>query len=203
MKVNTTQAYVYQHVRLDTNEVFYVGISHSKGTKSNKYYRAHEKWRRSKFWKAIANKTKYKVEILFNNLTWQEAIHKEIELIRLHGRRDLGLGTLCNLTDGGEGMLGGIVIMSETRRTNISNARLHNSRLRRGNQQNMKTRLAYGWGSLVLNLETGIYYDSVSEAARAHDINPATLHDYLGRYNSRNSTSLIKIDGENKQSIYK
>jgi hypothetical protein len=43
---------------------------------------------------------------LFENLTEQEALDKEIELIALYGRKDLGLGHLTNLTNGGEGTSG-------------------------------------------------------------------------------------------------
>jgi hypothetical protein len=37
-------------------------------------------------------------------LTWEEACEKEKEFIQLYGRRDLGLGTLVNMTDGGDGV---------------------------------------------------------------------------------------------------
>lgn len=37
-----------------------------------------------------------------------EALSRECELIALHGRADRGLGTLCNLTDGGDGASGAI-----------------------------------------------------------------------------------------------
>ena len=60
--------YIYQHIRLDTNEIFYIG----KGThrKQNyKYYRAFDKKRRNNIWNSIVNKTNYKVEILFTNLS--------------------------------------------------------------------------------------------------------------------------------------
>lgn len=36
-------------------------------------------------------------------MTWEEACEKEKELISKIGRRDLGLGTLVNMTDGGDG----------------------------------------------------------------------------------------------------
>lgn len=101
------QYYVYRHVRLDTNEVFYIGI----GKKSNiyktfngEYARAFNKAKRSGFWKNITNKTKYSIEILFESHNGELILQKEIEYIKLYGRRDLGMGTLVNLTDGGEGV---------------------------------------------------------------------------------------------------
>ena len=44
-------------------------------------------------------------------MTWDEACTKEIEFIKLYGRKDNNTGILVNLTDGGEGTLG--VIVSE------------------------------------------------------------------------------------------
>jgi hypothetical protein len=94
-------AYVYRHIRLDKNEVFYVGIG------SDKYYsRAYTKWGRNKLWKNIVDKTEYLVEILFDDISWQDACIKEVEFINLYGRKDLNNGTLTNMTDGGQGTLG-------------------------------------------------------------------------------------------------
>lgn len=97
---------VYRHVRLDTNDVFYIGIGSEK--------RAYSKHGRNKWWKRIMNKTDYRVDILFDDLTWEEACDKEIEFIELYGRRDLGLGTLVNHTNGGDGTLG-LIASEETR----------------------------------------------------------------------------------------
>lgn len=93
--------YVYQHIRKDKNEVFYVGI----GNKKN-FLRAYEfrKDKRNKIWWNIFNKTKIEVEILFNNLTKEDVSLKEKELIKKYGRIDLNEGTLCNMTDGGDGI---------------------------------------------------------------------------------------------------
>jgi len=93
--------YVYQHIRKDKNEIFYVGI----GNKKN-FLRAYEfrKDKRNKIWWNIFNKTTIEVEILFNNLTKEEASLKEKELIKKYGRIDLNEGTLCNMTDGGDGI---------------------------------------------------------------------------------------------------
>jgi len=92
-------AYIYKHIRLDNNEIFYIGIGSDKN-----YKRAYQKISRNMFWKHVVNKTKYIVEIIDDNLTWENACEKEVNLIKEIGRRDLGLGTLVNLTDGGDGM---------------------------------------------------------------------------------------------------
>lgn len=94
-------AYVYQHVRLDTNEVFYIGIGKRKG-------RAHTHYGRNKHWHHIVNKVEYSVQIIAENISYQKALDLEKNLIRTIGRRDLGLGPLVNMTDGGEGSLGQI-----------------------------------------------------------------------------------------------
>lgn len=93
--------YVYQHRRLDTNEIFYVGLGKEDG---GKFLRSKAKraGKRTEFWKNITNKTPYKIEIVCTDLTKEEACSKERELIALYGRRDLNLGTLVNMTDGGE-----------------------------------------------------------------------------------------------------
>ena len=97
-------SYVYIHTRLDTNEIFYIGISSNNN--NNKYTRAFSKKGRGKFWKDLTKNILYKVDIVFDNLTWEKACLKEIELISKYGRRDLSLGTLVNLTNGGDGING-------------------------------------------------------------------------------------------------
>lgn len=90
---------VYQHIRLDKNQVFYVGI----GSK----YRPYDLIGRNKYWNNIVQlNPNYEIQVLFENLTWKECCKKEIWYIKLYGRRNLNTGSLCNLTDGGEGMLG-------------------------------------------------------------------------------------------------
>jgi len=102
--------YVYLHKKKTTNEVFYVG----KGTGG----RATSRKDRSEFWKRIVKKYGYVVEIVENNLQEWYSFELEKELITYYGRRDLGAGTLVNLTDGGEGSSG--VIQTIERRLKTS-----------------------------------------------------------------------------------
>lgn len=96
-------AYVYRHIRKDKNQVFYVGIG---GDEEGKYERAYSKHSRNNHWYHITQKTDYEVHIMFDDFTWDESCEKEREFIKLYGRRDLGIGTLVNMTDGGDGTLG-------------------------------------------------------------------------------------------------
>jgi hypothetical protein len=97
-------AYVYRHIRLDKNEPFYIGIGSDE-----KFSRAHSKHQRNKKWYNIIAKTDYKVQVVLMDISLEEAKEKEVEFIKLYGRSDKSEGTLCNLTDGGEGNPGRIV----------------------------------------------------------------------------------------------
>jgi hypothetical protein len=102
-------AYVYRHIRLDKNEPFYIGIGSDKT-----YQRAYKTKGRSKYWENVSING-YEVEILMDNITWEDACKKEVEFISMYGRKDLGQGTLVNLTNGGDGSPG--VIVSEKTRS--------------------------------------------------------------------------------------
>lgn len=84
--------YVYEWIRLDTNEPFYVG----KG-KGNRW----KDFRRSKYFKNIINKTSVAVNILHDELDEQTAFDLECWYIHEY-IFDYGY-TLTNLTWGGEG----------------------------------------------------------------------------------------------------
>jgi len=90
-------AFLYQHIRLDTQTVFYVGIAKNIS-------RAYSKHNRNDHWRKIVNKVGYRVELLLENISYDEARRREISMIRLWGRDDIGTGPLVNMTDGGDGM---------------------------------------------------------------------------------------------------
>jgi hypothetical protein len=103
-------AYVYAHKRLDNKNVFYIGI----GSLSN-FKRAYQVDKRNEHWKRIYNKTMISVEILLTDLTWEEANSWESYLIGLHGRTNNNTGSLCNMTNGGDGVRGWVAT-EETRK---------------------------------------------------------------------------------------
>jgi len=113
--------YVYRHIRLDNNQVFYVGIG-TKQAEYNchraEYLRAYNTYNRSTFWSRVYYKTAIRVEIIFESTNYEEILLKEQEFIKLYGRRNLLQGTLVNMTDGGEGALGNV--MSEESKLKIS-----------------------------------------------------------------------------------
>lgn len=92
---------LYRHIRPDKNEIFYIGIGTRE--RSVDFRRA-----RNKHWRHIfeKNKRQIEVEVILDELTWEEACVLEKWWIAFYGRSDLGKGTLCNLTDGGEGAYG-------------------------------------------------------------------------------------------------
>lgn len=101
--------YVYRHIRLDTGEIFYIGIGHKYDHYTSyrkEYRRAYETHNRNKFWKNIVNKSGgFEVEILYESNDYEFIKNKEKEFINLYKRR-LDGGVLCNITLGGEGSQG-------------------------------------------------------------------------------------------------
>jgi len=198
-------AVVYLHRRLDTQEVFYVGI----GKEKKRAYVTHT---RTKHWKNIVNKTPYKVDIVFEDISLKEAQEAEILLIKLYGRKDLGTGNLVNFTDGGELNIGRT--RSEEWRKKRSEYMSSKSSWNKGipwsedfkqkrseaykgykqSEERRKKHSEKAKGVLntkkVIDTSTGIIYDSVGKAAEALNLNINTLYAYFcGRV--KNKTNLI------------
>jgi hypothetical protein len=87
--------YVYEHLKADTGEVFYVG----KGFGS----RAERTNNRNRYWHNTVNKHGFSVRFLVKNVDEEFALLAEQE--RIDQLRKLGVN-LCNLTSGGEGVTG-------------------------------------------------------------------------------------------------
>lgn len=198
--------YIYRHRRLDTFEIFYVGIGSDV-----RYKRAYNKINRSFWWKNITNKHKYQVEIVQEGLSLGDAKELEIFLISLYGRKDLNKGSLVNMSNGGESAYG--AIRSEETKDKYKKSKEGNKNPmfgKRGNlsprfgkklTQKSKNEIKRSLGlqtkggnnanaKLVLNLDNGIFYDYVGEAAEAYGIKRTTLTGQLNGTN-KNKTRLI------------
>ena len=186
--------YLYRHVRLDTNEVFYVGIGtkrkHVKYFKSYKYeyYRAYRISLKKSFWNNIVNKTKYEIEILLESDDYDFIKQKEIEFIKLYGRRNLGLGPLVNLTDGGEGTSGYIMTEEQINKGQKSWKRkegIENTCSKICYQYSNKGLFVKKWDCLTdaaksLNVYTGAILDGLKKSPNHYSKGFFWFYDYKG-----------------------
>lgn len=99
--------FVYLHQRQSDGVTFYIGKgSMPKKAKSQAYDRAYETTSRNRIWQRTVAKHGIQIEIVASCIDDSEAQRLERALILAIGRRDLGLGPLINLTDGGDGSAG-------------------------------------------------------------------------------------------------
>lgn len=203
--------YVYRHRRLDTNEVFYIGISKVSNRLKNKSTR-------NKIWKDIVNKTKYSIEIIQENLTHFDACELEIFLIQIYGRINLGTGCLSNMTDGGDGGLSPSKehreklskqsrerIWTKESRKKLSEFRLNNplseyqllkikesNSKRKGKKLSEEIKLKMSKNSYrcrkVIDVSTNIIYNTLKEVSILFNIKPSTLSHYLNNTRTNKTT---------------
>lgn len=193
--------YIYRHIRLDTNEPFYIGIGKvyrpSAKNHEDYYSRAFQNNKRNRFWHFITNKTDYEVEILFECNSRDIILEKEIEFIKLYGRRDLGEGTLVNLTDGGDGMNNNVQ-SEETinkRRQMYKEGKTGLRPLRGGDSPKAKK---------VIEESTGRVFNSCTEAADYIGLKVSNFTDQLTSTSRRNTTGFRFLeDTFNKDYICK
>ena len=169
---------VYRHINPVTFNTFYVGIGSIK--------RPYDFHNRGIFWKRYVNKYGNPIVLVESMLIELPlAMRFEKELISFYGRKNNKTGCLVNLTDGGDGV-NGININDEVRRKmslskigkklNI-NTVLKIARSNTGKKRSAETKRLIGLKSMgrnskmVINLQTGIYYNSIKEAASSTNIN--------------------------------
>ena len=207
-------AYIYRHIRLDKNEPFYIGIG-----SDDSYRRAYSKKNRNKHWKNITALTEYEVEVVIDNVTWEEACKKEREFIQLYGRKDQCKGPLCNYTDGGEGVLG-LMVSQEAREkmrkaqtgkiqspkqiakrvAKLSGAgnpwygkkfseeyRQKLSAAKKGKKRDAEVmkKLHEVTRKKVIDINTGLVYNSIGELAVAYNVHGSTAGRWLKSKNSQ------------------
>ena len=183
--------YIYRHIRLDKNEPFYIGIG-----SDDKYKRAYSVNPRTKHWKNITALTPYQVEIVLDNLTWEEACKKEQEFIQLYGRKDKGLGSLCNYTDGGEGAYGRVLTNESKKKISQSVSGKNHGMYQKTHTEKAKEKIAKAGCKQVINIVTKTVYSSVKEAAAILGLRPNTLSRKLAGIRV-NDTGLKYLDNEN------
>lgn len=110
--------FVYEHRRLDTGEVFYVGKG--KWTPLKRYIRAATTSKRNAHWKRIVAKADgFSHHVVSEHALESDALAEEVRRIASYGRSNIG-GVLCNITAGGEGQSG--TAMSESTKQKIAAA---------------------------------------------------------------------------------
>jgi len=190
-------AYVYKHIRPDTNQVFYVGI----GTRQD---RASSKYGRNQYWKNIVAKCngEFAYKIVKSKLSWNEACEKEKELIKIYGRYPNG--SLCNLTDGGEGILN--LKHTEEVKSKISKAAKERYKLkphvRKGKRftnrnsrkvviVNIKTYIIYRFDTLV---QAGLFINKRGSCVRRACITGKVISNYYAKFGTDiTDTEMISI----------
>lgn len=179
-----SMAYVYKHIRKDTNEVFYIGM----GITKKRYYQTDK---RSNHWNKIVKKVGFYYEIIEDNLTWEEACKREKYWIKYYGRFDLNEGKLINRTNGGDGSSG--YKLSKSHKEKISKANLGKPKSELTKQKlkiahigkvhskytkekMSNTRLLIGNtnpGKRIIG--DGVIYDTAVEAAKSLNIKPQSI----------------------------
>jgi hypothetical protein len=168
--------YIYFHINTFKNEIFYVGKGSGR--------RAFQKSNRNRYWINTTNKYEYDVIIIDENLTEEKAFELEIYYINKIGRKDLGFGTLVNMTNGGDGTSGNLPSEEQKRNHSIF----------------MKGRPSWNKGvsitderrnkisKKVINSK-GEVFSSIGKAAYAYNIKRTTLNMMLLGVN-KNKTDL-------------
>jgi hypothetical protein len=170
---------VYRHIRLDTNKVFYIGIGNEK--------RPYSK-RRNKHWQNVINKTDYIVEVIAENLSLEDACELEMFLIS-----EYGIENLTNINCGGEGQFNPD---AETRykigsgqrgKKHSEQTRMKMSKSQEGRKHSQESKFKikenHKMAKIVLDLQTGIFYDSLLEACSCTNIKYKSEHLRITRYN--------------------
>ena len=156
------------------------------------------------------------IEIIYKNLSKEDACELEMFLIKEYGRKDLGLGNLVNMTDGGEGLFNlsqkskdkiGIASSIRNKKPEFVEKLIIRNKNRiwtdeaREKQRNKKvlfvkghkhkdtTKLKIGLKSSkkVINITTGQIYESAKKCSEENNINKFTLVNWLSGHRTNKS----------------
>jgi hypothetical protein len=197
--METKDTCLYIHTRKSDGGIFYVGIGNKK--------RPYDKIKRNRFWKSIVKKYDYDITILKTTMSWEEACELEIKMIAFYGRKDVGLGCLVNMTDGGDGSKGCIPNTETRKKLSQKTKGKNNPNFNKITSDETKKKISekcknpseeirkkmsgenHSRSKKVICDITGKIYMCVREAAENNGINYGTLKHYL-RGDCFNKTSL-------------
>lgn len=212
MLEQNTIYYLYRHIRLDKNEPFYIGISSMQSDNNSGYARAERMTNRNHIWNNIYNAcgNKVKVEILYETESKEEILRKENEFILLYGRKNLGSGSLANLTDGGLGAVGCVYTeerrkkQSETLKNSPFNLKgkklpkewVENIRKQKYGAKNPMFGKHSPVSKKVINVETKEVFDTILLAGESIELKGRLLHQYLSGHRI-NKSPFVYLDTYN------
>lgn len=101
-----TQFYTYTYFDPITDVPFYVGKGQEDRYKAHMRFEGPNKHLHNKIKKILREDHQEPLIEIYNMVSEQDALDYEVFLIQFYGRKDLKLGPLLNLTDGGEGLTG-------------------------------------------------------------------------------------------------
>ena len=180
--------YVYIHRRKDNNEVFYVGIS-----RQEKYFRVNTKTGRNPIWNNIVNKYGFIGEVLYSNLSKEDACLIEKALIKSYGRINTNSGVLANLTAGGDGSVDcpkSFETKNKMRKARVGKPLSEDiknkmSATRKGKKATNETKAKLSviaknrFSKKIINTENKTIYNSISECALNLNISRTYLNKIL------------------------
>ena len=194
-------AYVYLHKK-DNGSIFYVG----KGTG----YRAWHFTNRNAYWKRVRKKYGVNVVIFKDDMTDEDALNLEVELISVIGKKNL-----TNFTDGGDGTSGykhseeTIRKMSKSHKGKESWAKgvkfseEHKGKMSlaaKGKKKSLAHRKALSEavkgncsaGHRLLDTTTNIEYQSLLNYCTKHNLNVTTVWSHLNGKTKKNKYEHLK-----------
>ena len=175
--------YVYVHKSNVDHRIFYVGKGYG-----SRYISTSD---RNIDWNRIVKKEGFYAEIVKSNISELEAFDEEVRLIKEIGRRDIGLGPLVNLTDGGEGNTG---LKWGGRRSGKNNPmygkkqseymknklRIERKGIKRPQHVIEAVKLSSSRPRLLfLNVENGVYYEGIQELLKAINLTVSKFRNKL------------------------
>lgn len=173
---------IYRHLK-PCGEVFYIGIGTDK--------RPFEKKNRNDIWfKTIEKYPNYEVQILKSDLSWEDACELEIALIDYYGKKCNNTGTLCNITNGGEGFYG----CKHSDKTKLKMSELKKGKSTWNKNKKLSTNHKFnlsknsGMAKKVICTETKQIWNSARICAEENNINVNTMRTMLNGGNKNNTT---------------